>query len=214
MSLPAPNSPDASRPAAAAAGQVLVVASPHARPDATEAARRLGYDPRGADDPYAALIELLERPTTYRAVVLSLQSLYREELAVIRTLRERLPRVQVWLTHTDGRHAAMAEALRLGAAGLLSDEGLHRLGDDDSPASDAVPHDEPVAVPAPLPTDADDAPPPPRRFLAEATPAEGSADAHDPPPEEDEQPDSEPLLTADELRALLQDPGQVAEDRE
>src|SRR4029079_7461695 len=80
------------------------------------------------DDPYAATVELLKRPLVYRALVVSLSSLYREELPVIATIRKRLPHVDIWLAHTEGRQAAMVEALRLGAAGLLADDGaLHRI---------------------------------------------------------------------------------------
>jgi hypothetical protein len=118
---------------------VLVVASPNAQPALQALLRNAGYDALCVEDPYAALLELLVKPMVYRAVVLSLQGLYREELSVIRTLRARLSHVEVWLAHTDGRHAAMAEAVRLGAGGILSDEGLHRL-------------DEPSAAPLDAPT--------------------------------------------------------------
>ena len=80
-----------------------------------------------AAEPYQAIVELLERPLAYDALVLSLPTLYREELNIIRTIRERLGHLDVFVADTDGRHAALAEAMRLGATGLLGDEGLHRL---------------------------------------------------------------------------------------
>ena len=63
-------------------------------------------------------------------MVLSLQSLYRDELAVITTVRQRFPHVSVWLAHTDGRAAALVEAMRLGAEALVSSNGVHALGEN------------------------------------------------------------------------------------
>ena len=73
------------------------------------------------------MTELLAAKANFRGVVLSLQSLYREEIAIVRTLKRRLPHLEVWLAHTDNRQAALAEAMRFGADGLLGDEGLHRI---------------------------------------------------------------------------------------
>ena len=78
-------------------------------------------------DPYSAMAELLAAKAEFPGVVLSLQSLYREEIAMVRTLKRRLPHLEVWLAHTDNRQAALAEAMRFGADGLLGDEGLHRI---------------------------------------------------------------------------------------
>jgi DNA-binding NarL/FixJ family response regulator len=158
-------------------GRALVVAGPSARPPVLALLQQLGYAAGEADDPYAAILELCRRPAGYQSVILGLTSLFREELAVITTLKQRFPRVEVWLTQTDGRPAAMAEAMRLGADGLLGDDGLHRL-----------------AVTAPI----------------AAVDAEPTVVAEPPLARSDEELDDdlhgvEPILTAEELRALLQE---------
>jgi hypothetical protein len=133
---------------------------------------RTPYEFASADDPYAATIELFRRPLAYRILVLCLNSTYREELSLIEVIRRRLRHIDVYVAQTDGRQAALAEAMRLGAAGLLADDGLHRVASgQESPA--------PVASPvAPEPS--------------------GSSD-------DDLLAPGEAVLTADELRALLQE---------
>jgi hypothetical protein len=71
---------------------------------------------------------LCRRPSTYGAFILSLRGVFREELTLIETVKGRFPHVEVWLTDIDGRQSALAEAMRLGAAGLLGADGLHRVG--------------------------------------------------------------------------------------
>jgi DNA-binding NarL/FixJ family response regulator len=120
------------------------------------------------------MLELCRRPLVYRALILSLTSLYKEELAIVQTVKQRFPHVEVWLTQTDGRQASLAESMRLGADGLLSEDGLHRIAI--TAAADA---------PAPAP-------------VMRSNHRE----------EETMEPDigiGEPVLTADELRALLQE---------
>ena len=144
----------------------------------------LGYTCAEIDDPYAAAAELLKRPLVYRAVVLSLTSLYREELTLIATLKRRLPHLDIWLTHTEGRQAAMAEAVRLGADGLLGEDGaLHRLLQHPQPQV----HTDAAAAPAAPPADVE-------------SPAQ-----HMVSPVDLDMPSGEPVLSADELRALLQE---------
>src|SRR5690242_10863569 len=104
-------------PKRAAAGRALIVGNPQGRAATLAAMQAMGFACAELDDPYAAIAELLKRPLVYRALVLSLSSLYREEIAVIATVRKRLAHVDIWLAHTEGRQAAMVEALRLGAAG-------------------------------------------------------------------------------------------------
>jgi hypothetical protein len=157
-------------------GRALVVANPSTRVGIVAALSKLGFECGECDDPYTAALELCHRRLAYRALILSLASLYREELSLISTVKRRFPHVEIWLAHTDGRQAALAESMRLGADGLLDDEGLHRI---------AAPQvREPITTYHPMPAAS---PEPPESPISE--------------PERI----GEPVLTADELRALLQD---------
>src|SRR5205823_492722 len=106
----------------------------------------------------------------YRALVISLASVFREELALIALAKRKFPHIDVWVTHTDGRQAALAEAMRLGADGLLAEDGLHRTAVGASVKQTVTARTEETRA---------------------QEPAELRA--------------SEPVLTADELRALLQE---------
>lgn len=171
-------------------GRALVVGTSSSRSQPLAAMQTLGYTCAEIDDPYAAAAELLKRPLVYRAIVLSLTSLYREELNLIATLKRRLPHLDIWLTHTEGRQAAMAEAVRLGADGLLGEDGaLHRLlqhpqtQQQQTDAAQAAAEVEPVSQHMVSPVDVD-------------------------------MPDGEPVLSADELRALLQEEPSMPPDGE
>jgi DNA-binding NarL/FixJ family response regulator len=195
------------------AAHVLVVASGGAQPALQATLRNAGYDAFSVDDPYAALLELLVKPMVYRAVVMSLQGLYREELSVIRTLRARLPHVEVWLAHTDGRHAAMAEAVRLGAGGILSDEGLHRFDESASapatsePAASATLSARALMLGEPCSDAIPVAAPTAHSVSGEST---GGHDESTGASHSSDLPDSlasgEPILSAEELTALLAEP--------
>ncbi len=156
-------------------GRALIVASPSSRAQPTSILQQLGYTCAEADDPYSAMLEICRRPLVYRAIILSLTSLYKEELAVVQSIKQRFPHIEVWLTQTDGRQASLAEAMRLGADGLLSEDGLHR-----------------IAI-----TAAAEAPPAPVPMVQPQLDDDDSMDA--------EMSIGEPVLTADELRALLQE---------
>jgi hypothetical protein len=160
----------------------LIVGSPTARPQPLSILQRLGFQCAEADDPYHAMAELCARPLVYRALILSLNSLYREELQLIPTLKRRFPHLEIWLTGTDGRQAAMAESMRLGADGLLADDGLHRTAIGGPLAS-------PTESTAPLPIPPRPEPPAPP----------------EPDPSFDDDTLGEPVLSAEELRALLQE---------
>ena len=159
--------------------------------------QRLGFTCAETDDPYHAMLELARRPMVYRAMILSLVGLYKEELLVVQAVKRRFPHVDVWLTHIEGRQASLAEAMRLGADGLLADDGLHRTGAGAFPVETV---ETPLHAPINLP--------------AAAGPA-AAAPTHEaaPPPaprevefdHSDEANIAEPVLTADELRALLQE---------
>jgi DNA-binding NarL/FixJ family response regulator len=159
--------------------------------------RGLGYQSIEADDPFSAAAELARRSMTYRAMILCLNSLYREELAFIASIKHRYPHIDIWLSQTDGRAAALAEALRLGADGLLSDDGPHRFAMTEHSAatmteksSAAMPTSQPKPPARP---EGAEAPRPMVKIFAEA-------------------PIADPVLTADELRALLQEPSRPGPD--
>src|SRR5205823_7920748 len=142
------------------------------------------------DEPYSAMAELCRRPLVYRAIILSLTSLYREELPLISAVKRRWPHVDIWLTQTDGRHAALADAMRLGADGLLSDDGLHRTAIATGGLEGHYGRDDGSLGPA----------------SAVAPAGEHSA--------EDEFGGNEPILTAEELRALLTEQPAVLPEEE
>lgn len=177
-------------------GRALIVGSATSRAPMIDVIGRVGYQPTEADDPYAAMAELCRRPLAYRAVVLSLNNLYQEELQLITAIKRRYAHMEIWLAQTDGRPAALADALRLGADGLLADDGLHRFT--------ATPKEAEVALENVEGSSASDA----------VGDAAGIRPAIAPPPGESHQEHSfldnpsngEPILTAEELRALLEDP--------
>lgn len=194
-----------SLPVTRSSGRALVVGNAPSRAEPLGTLQRMGFGCAETEDPYAAMSELCRRPLAYRALVLSLSSLHREELGIIPGVKRRFPHVDVWLTHTDGRQAALADAMRLGADGLLSGEGFHRVavsGAEPSPfpASDPIPMPvaEPVKTPAP-----DE--PPPQPMVQPAVAAQPTPPPRAAAPPDDLSGAGEPVLSADELRALLQE---------
>src|SRR4051794_26697844 len=89
-------------------GKALIVGSPSARSAPLAAMQALGFECAEVENPYAAAAELHRRPLVYRALVLSLASLFKEELALVSALKKRLPHIEIWLTHIEGRQAALA----------------------------------------------------------------------------------------------------------
>jgi len=188
---------------------MLIVGHSMARAQPVETMRALGFECNESDDPYSAMAELAGKPESYSGLILSLAGLYREELAIIRTVKHRFNHIDVWLTQTDGRQAALAEAMRLGADGLLAEDGLHRsISVVSSPAvaekSADVANDSdepglPTAAKVTL-TDAETAEP------SRSTDADFDTRLGD------------PVLSAEELRALLDDtpelPTDAAESRQ
>jgi hypothetical protein len=168
-------------------GRALIVGQPALRIAPTMALNKQGYVCTEVDEPYDAMVTLCRRPLFYSAVIFSLNSLYREELLIISSIKRRFSHVDIWLSDTDGRQAALAEAMRLGADGLVAEDGLHRIAavppatteESASTSTNAAPPESPTDSPADSPIS-----------------CENSAD---------------PLLTAEELRALLQEsPGPSA----
>src|SRR5436190_14254318 len=145
-----------SLPVTRPSGRALVVGNAAGRVEPLGTLQRMGYACAEADDPYAAMAEVCRRPMVYRAVILSLASLHREELALVPGIKRRFPHVEVWLTHTDGRQASLAEAMRLGADGLLSGEGLHRIAMSGNAAPTSYAPgpsvESPVSLPRPMPS--------------------------------------------------------------
>ena len=171
-------------------GHALLVGSATSRVQPKTTLGELGYSCVEAEDPYAGMAELCRRPLQYRALIVSVSSLYREELQMIRAAKRRFPHLEVWLTDTDGRQGALADGMRLGADGLLADDGMHRI---------AVAPVEPAGT---------GSSPSERNLLGE----DSAADDQDPAAERSaaERLDidrtlNEPVLSADELRALLQE---------
>lgn len=153
-----------SLPVSRPTGRGLLVGSAAARVDPAAWLNRLGCPCIEMDDPYTAIAELSRRPALYSTMVISLGTIFPEELQVISAVKRRFPSVEIWLARTEGRPAMLDEAMRLGADGFIAEDGLHRL-----------PPPQPPQQPAKSP---------------EATPRE-------------EMQMSEPVLTVDELRALL-----------
>jgi hypothetical protein len=166
-------------------GRALIIGSPSCRVAPLNTLQRLGFTCAEIDDPYSAMAELCRRPLVYRAIILSLASLYREELPIILSVKRRWPHVDVWLTLTDGRHAALADAMRLGADGLLSEDGLHRTAMSGGEASLGA-YDNIAAAASPMTV---------------VPPVDPPGEQHD--EDTEELGGNEPILTADELRALL-----------
>lgn len=158
-----------------ARARALVIGHATTRGSAVAALESLGHEVSCVEDPYTAMVELCERRGQYQMLVLCLAGLYREELAIIPAVAAHAPEVEAWLAQTDGRAALTAEAVRLGAVGLVSSEGLHRMGK----TGHETPRD-------PAPEAAADAAP----EASDVAEADLSADG---------------LLTAEELRALLED---------
>ena len=176
-----------SLPVTRPSGRALLVSSAGSRSALVETLVRLGYSPAESDDPYSAMAELARRPLVYRGVILSLAGLYREELPVVRAIKRRYPHVEIWLAHTDGRQSALAEAMRLGADGLLDEDGLHRVALAGAAAEEPpLSHGEAEALAEVARVEAL-----PPRIMEESN--------------EQEFGSGEPILSADELKALLQE---------
>jgi DNA-binding NarL/FixJ family response regulator len=178
---------------------MLIIANPAMQTQPLHILQRLGFEAIGVADPYTAMAELLSAKEEYRGCVLSLQSVYREEISMIGALKRRLPELEIWLSHTDGRQSTLAEAMRLGADGLLGEEGLHRIAMSQVSQEIDAPH---AASNMQL-----NVPPPQAEpiHLPQSPLTYGNEDENSDRADEDDLPVNEPVLTADELRALLQE---------
>lgn len=226
-----------SLPVSRPSGRALLIGNPASRDEPLSQLGSLGYVCDAADDPYSAFAEICLHPDAYQAVVVSLSSLYREELDLIASIKHRVPRMEVWLAQTDGRQSFITQALRLGADGLLAEDGFYRIAappdapSPPSPAADEQPQSTPPTAPAsiaphraidPLAAPLAGAPsneltPAPGRDPG-PTPATDLAEPHEnnraswsrasdggSRGEDDDFIYGEPLLSAEELRALLEE---------
>ncbi len=202
----------------------MIVGNPACRGAPHASLAREGYQCAELDDPYSAMAELCRRPLVYRALVISLNSFFAEELSLIGAVKRRFPHIEIWLTDLEGRQAALAEALGMGADGLVAEDGLHRIATPRHPSLR-------VHQPPPQPqTELKEANKPKikneanlggvmsdeRRAMSEG---ESRIEANlrneatlrnEPNPDTANDdplacPMGEPILTAEELRALLQD---------
>ena len=194
-------------------GRALLVGGPDCREKSLQRLREIGYACDEADDPYAAMVELSRRPQNYQSIVLSLKSLYREELHLIDTVKGRFPYIEIWVTDSDGFQAALADAISRGADGLLREDGLHRVAV--ARASDAAGRlNRPGRAKArngkarpnrparsdmkpPVPAQTAPQPEPSRQPVAEDSSRHAMDDM--------DGSGNEPVLSAEELRALLSD---------
>jgi hypothetical protein len=175
-------------PVSRAAGRALLIGADACRSDPLEQLQAQGFHCDHVEDPFAAIRTLTGQPRIYAALILDLPSLYREELKLITTVKRRWPHMEIWLSHTDGRATALADALSLGADGLLTPEGFKRQASDASlrvTRSAAAADILGLVIAAPSPVQPPQPSPPPPA-------AEPSYDNG-----------SEPLLTPEELSALL-----------
>ncbi|MDP9172398.1 MAG: hypothetical protein M3O30_00840 [Planctomycetota bacterium] len=184
-------------------GRALIVGQPACRPMPVSALVRMGLTCTEMDEPYDAMVHLCRRPLFYSTLILSLNSLYREELQIIASIKRRYSHIEVWLSDTDGRHAALAEAMRLGADGLVDAQGLHRIGGGPVPQA-------PNLSPSPqMLASAEDAEFDKLLNMKPAARAEIAGRSEPGIRIETTAPaasqSADPLLTAEELRALLQE---------
>lgn len=163
-------------------------------------ARALGFLHRAGsacvvmDDPYHAVAEFSFRPSTYDAAVLVLSSFYSEELAVITTIRRLSPRTRIYVAGAEQQLSMLATAVRLGATGVLTGDGLEELvarngaeeGKPERGHSQVKEEGREVAEEA--------------SFNGDATTDEGQLDDEE---SEGQNGVVEPILTAEELHALL-----------
>ncbi|HTW94533.1 MAG TPA: hypothetical protein VMD30_07060 [Tepidisphaeraceae bacterium] len=159
-------------------GRGLLIGRPGSRQGCVAAIARLGFTLEERDDPYAAMAEIARHASKYSAVFMMLGGMFNQELSIISAIKSRFGHVEIWLAQTDGRQAAVGEAVELGADGILTEDGLHRLAAAQRQAEEGGGNQQSVVSGG---TQAGES----------AAPGGGF---------------SEPILTAEELQALLQEP--------
>lgn len=193
-------------PSVRPAGRFLLVGRPICREAPLQALRGQGVECAEATDPYQAMVRFAREPGYFSSVILSLNSLYREELQVITALKQRYPSLEIWLCDTDGRHVALADAIRLGASGIVDSEGFHDVARDPESSRRPPFSSRAAASHGSAAISGQTEPQQPSSPVSHSLSTRPAL--HPRPPESDasEKPDGgDPLLTAEELRALLQD---------
>jgi hypothetical protein len=189
-------------------GRALIVGLPACRSAPAAALQRQGFACTEVDHPYDAMVHLCRKPLFFSTMILSLHSLYREELQIISSIKRRFAHVEIWLSDTDGRHAALAEAMRLGADGLVADDGLHRIAAAQLASADppqiAPTLPQPAREPEAISDPSSQINSSPLQQVLEAQ-LQSPMPSPTPPPPQLPPPPADPLLTAEELRALLQE---------
>lgn len=107
-------------------GRALLIGTRAAQEDSDILARQ-GLQVELSAEPYAAMAELASRPLVYRALVLPLSQLFPEELALARVVKKRFPHVQIFASEVPARISG-EELKRLGVDAVLNETGLNGLG--------------------------------------------------------------------------------------
>lgn len=159
------------------------------------------------EDAYQAACEVARHPDTFFAVVVILPCCYQAELAVISTIRTYARNTRVYVADAEQHVSMLTGAMRLGATGLLTQAGVELFAEpagydfDQSVGAegqgDVLVTDEPGAAAEHLSALADG-------------PVVTSANVDEEELEGEEFDDSplapvEPILSAEELHALLHD---------
>jgi hypothetical protein len=182
-------------------GRSLLIGGPAAGPEPLATLRRLGYTCVEVDDPYSAMAMLAVQPLSFSSIVLSLNTLFKDELQLIAVVKKRFPNIEIWVARFEGRQAVVEEAMRLGADGFLNGDGLYGRPSRAAPAQPSRPQPPAAQTPRPAATQ------PASAAAADTADALGSSQASD-------YSFSEPILSADELRALLDDPPTCGDARQ
>lgn len=165
--------------------------------------------PTAYPDPYAAMYAIAASPAKWHMVVLDLQQFYDGELAIIPAIRATAAQCRVVVAHADGRPAMLARAIRLGIDGLLTGGKIEWFTTAEPAMSQPAAHPS-TRLPQPIPPSAAETPSPETPTPETST----RASTHNSPDDHADQAElrsvadiyqDEPLLTADELKALLSD---------
>ncbi|MEM8876166.1 MAG: hypothetical protein AAGD32_18120 [Planctomycetota bacterium] len=173
----------AEQPDLANGGRVALIATGTTRDRHAETLMHAGYDVYAFDDPYAAMLALCRKPLVFRAVAVSLQAIYPKEMSLISVVGRRYPHMRLIACDTDGRPAALEQARRLGVTDILDAEGPRPVDTQPVEGASSKTHDASRADAVAL------------------TEEEAAALAEDAANDTAQGP----LLTPEELRALLSD---------